>query len=135
MPRKVHAGLQVSEDTGNRFPLRAWVQKSVFLASLATMTRRMGTSTVADHSRIRIIRLLPGLNDAQLHCIIEHIELRDDEKRQKGRHLDNGGVRFDALSYAWGNATVSPERPSASSIKAGLATATFRGGKVYYKSV
>jgi hypothetical protein len=69
-----------------------------------------GTSIAADHSRIRIIRLLPGLSDAQLHCIIEHIELRDDEKRQKGRHLDNGGVRFDALSYAWGNATVSPEQ-------------------------
>ncbi|EPE34810.1 hypothetical protein GLAREA_10505 [Glarea lozoyensis ATCC 20868] len=68
------------------------------------------TSIDANHSRIRIIRLLPGLNDAQLHCIIEHIELRDDEKQQKGSHIDNGGVRFDALSYVWGNATVSPEQ-------------------------
>jgi hypothetical protein len=69
-----------------------------------------GTSIAANHSRIRIIRLLPGLSDAQLHCVIEHIELRDVEKGQKVRHLDNGGVHFDALSYTWGNATVSPEK-------------------------
>lgn len=69
-----------------------------------------GTSISADHSRIRIIRLLPGSSDAELRCIIEHIELCDNEKGQKVSHLDNGGVEFDALSYAWGDPTVSPER-------------------------
>jgi Heterokaryon incompatibility protein (HET) len=68
-----------------------------------------GTSIAAGHSRIRIIRLLPGHRDAELHCVIEHIELRDVENEQKVRHLDNGGVPFDALSYAWGDAAVSPE--------------------------
>jgi hypothetical protein len=68
-----------------------------------------GTSIAAGYSCIRIIRLLPGNSDAQLHCVIEHIELRGHENKQKVRHIDNGGVPFDALSYAWGDATVSPE--------------------------
>jgi hypothetical protein len=68
-----------------------------------------GTSIAAGHSQIRIIRLLPGQRDAQLHCVIEHIELRDHDNGQKSRHLENGGVPFDALSYTWGDAAISPE--------------------------
>jgi hypothetical protein len=67
------------------------------------------TSVAAGHSRIRIIRLLPGHGDAQLQCVIEHIVLRDHENEQNLRHQDNGGVPFDALSYTWGDAAICPE--------------------------
>jgi hypothetical protein len=68
-----------------------------------------GTSIAAGHSSIRIIRLLPGHNDAPLHCVIEHIVLHDHENEQNIRRQDNGGVPFDALSYTWGDAAICPE--------------------------
>jgi hypothetical protein len=68
-----------------------------------------GTSTAASHSRIRIIRLLPEHRDAELHCVIEHIEFCDHENGQRFCYLDNGGVPFDALSYAWGDAAIPPK--------------------------
>jgi hypothetical protein len=61
------------------------------------------------HSRIRIIQLLPGSSDAQLRCIIEHIELRDQSGEKQLRHAENGGVPFEALSYTWGDETATPE--------------------------